>query len=977
VEDLGLQRNSVAHLTVLLMLMAMVGCQGLSTKQSAASSPGNPSANAFSVSGTISPAASGSGVTVTLGGAATATTIANSAGNYSFTGLASGSYTVTVSESGFTFSPPSSPVTVSGANITGVNFTASSTASSGPPQTFSISGTISPAANGAGVAVTIGGAANATTPTDSSGNYSFSGLTNNSYTIRATKSGFSFSPSSSSVTVSGANVTGVNFTASTTTSTGPQPTYSISGTISPAANGPGVAVTIGGAANATTATDSSGNYSFTGLNNNSYTIRATKSGFSFSPSSSSVTVNGANVTGVNFTASTTTSTGPPPTYSISGTISPAASGSGVTVTLGGAASATTTASSAGSYSFTGLANGSYAVTAGKKGFTFSPPSLQVNLSGANVTGENFTAYSGAVVSISPGSAIQSAIDANPAGTTFVLQPGIYRLQSSIMPKDGDSFIGQTACAPPATSCPAIITGGVVIGPSATFDGTNYKVTGQTQQGLRQDTDDCEPGWAGCFYPEDLFFDGVPLQHLYSASLPIISTGQWWFDYTNHVIYFHDSPNGHKVETSVVPTLAGSPAWTGANNVTFQYLTIEEFAAPLAQGAIDPTSAGGGRSNESINWVVENCELLLNHGLGVHINYGIQVLDSYVHNNGEMGIGGGTGSGTVQSGVVLSGNTVSYNNYANVVPAFGAGGIKFGTTLGVVVRGNTVTNNNGAGIHFDVASRSPLIDGNKVTDNIGGSGIVYEISLISALVRNNILQRNGATGSFSGPGWGLQSANSTGVEAYCNLFEIGNLAGENGFVVNSADRGNDPNPPYEYLTSTGNYIHHNTVIWDSGATGFVGYIEGDPTNQPDFFANNTPPDYNTYHLPTLSATHFFYENNDSGSNTAKTFAEYQSAGADVNGTADTNYTSGFPTVAITSPADQSSVPNPVTIAASASDASGISKVEFYVDWGLQATVSSSPYNFDWTGATSGTHTVAAMAYSNAGIRSCYAVTLNQQ
>ena len=121
----------------------------------------------------------------------------------------------------------------------------------------------------------------------------------------------------------------------------------------------------------------------------------------------------------------------------------------------------------------------------------------------------------------------------------------------------------------------------------------------------------------------------------------------------------------------------------------------------------------------------------------------------------------------------------------------------------------------------------------------------------------------------------------------------------------------------------------------------------------------------------------YDNDDNGSNAHKTFAEYQSAGADVNGTADTNYTSGFPTVAIASPADQSSVTSPVTVAATASDPSGISKVEFYVDWSLQATLSSSPYNFDWTAATTGAHTVAAMAYSNAGIRSCYAVTLNEQ
>jgi len=144
-----------------------------------------------------------------------------------------------------------------------------------------------------------------------------------------------------------------------------------------------------------------------------------------------------------------------------------------------------------------------------------------------------------------------------------------------------------------------------------------------------------------------------------------------------------------------------------------------------------------------------------------------------------------------------------------------------------------------------------------------------------------------------------------------------------------------------------------------------------------FANNTPPDYNTFHLPSLTAAHFLYDNNNSQENHAKTFANYQAAGADIHGTADTNYTSGYPTVSITSPADQSSVANPVTVAATASDASGIDKVEFYVDWALQTTVTTEPYSFDWTNGTSGSHTLAAMAYSNAGIRSCYAVTVSEQ
>jgi parallel beta-helix repeat protein len=919
----------------------------------------------YTISGIITSAANGSGATLTLGGASSATTTANSSGAYRFTGLANGSYTITASKSGFTFTPSSLPVTVSEGNVTGENFTASAV----PPTTYTISGTVTSAANGSGTTLTLGGAASATTTANSSGNYSFTGLANGSYTITASKSGFTFTPSSLPVTVSGANVTGANFTASAV----PPTTYTISGTITSAANGSGTTVRLAGAASTTTTANSSGAYSFTGLANGSYTITASKSGFTFTPSSLPVTISGANVTGANFTASAV----PPTTYTISGTITSAANGSGATLTLSGAGTSTT-ASSSGAYSLTGVGNGSYTVTPRKSGFTFSPTSLPVTVSGANVTGMNFAAFGGGVVTIGPGTAVQSVVDSSPAGTTFVFEPGLYRLSSPLSPKNGDSFIGQTACAPPASSCPAILSGSRLIGNLAAYDGTNYKVTGQTQQGVQQYETECDTGQAGCFYPEDLFFDGVPLQHLYSTSLPTILTGQWWFDYANHVIYFHDNPSGHTVETSFVPTVAEVISGPGANNITFQYLTIEEFAAPLQQGGIDPMPLGGTNPHESLNWVVENCELLLNHGIGIHINYGMHALNNYVHNNGQMGIGGGTNSATLQSDVLLSGNTVSYNGYANVDPNFGAGGIKFGDTLGAVVRGNTVTNNGGAGIHFDRDSRSPLIDGNTVTDNIGGSGIVYEVSLVSAVVRNNILQRNGATDAFgNGPGFNLQSADSPGVDAYCNLVEINNLTGENGLVANASNRGNDPNPPFEYLTSTGNYFHHNTVIWDSGAAGKVGYMQSDTTNQPNFFADNTPPDYNTYHQSSLSATDFLYDNNDSGSNTHKTFAEYQAAGADVNGTADTNYTSGFPTVAIASPTDQSSVTTPVTLEATASDASGISKVEFYVDWNLQATVSSTPYNFDWTTATAGAHTVAAMAYSNAGIRSCYAVTLNQQ
>jgi hypothetical protein len=92
--------------------------------------------------------------------------------------------------------------------VTAVNFTATATA-----QTYNISGTISLTAGGSGATVTLSGAASATTTTSSSGSYTFTGLANGIYTVTPSNTGYTFNPTSQNVTISGSNVTGVNFTA--------------------------------------------------------------------------------------------------------------------------------------------------------------------------------------------------------------------------------------------------------------------------------------------------------------------------------------------------------------------------------------------------------------------------------------------------------------------------------------------------------------------------------------------------------------------------------------------------------------------------------------------------------------------------------------------------------------------------------------------------------------------------------------------
>jgi len=91
---------------------------------------GGPVAATYGISGQATLTGSGLlGVTMALSGASSGNAITDASGNYAFTGLDNGSYTITPSKTGFTFSPTSSSQTVSGANITSVNFIATSVAS--------------------------------------------------------------------------------------------------------------------------------------------------------------------------------------------------------------------------------------------------------------------------------------------------------------------------------------------------------------------------------------------------------------------------------------------------------------------------------------------------------------------------------------------------------------------------------------------------------------------------------------------------------------------------------------------------------------------------------------------------------------------------------------------------------------------------------------------------------------------------------
>jgi len=131
-----------------------------------------------------------------------------------------------------------------------------------------------------------------------------------------------------------------------------------------------------------TYTDSDGTYTLVALANGAYTVTPVKYGFTFSPANAAVTIDSANLTGVNFTATQAL-------YSISGKVT--SSGVGVNGVIVSNGTRTATTNSSGDFTLTSVPNGVYTLTAGKVGVTYNPNgwSNPVAVEGANVTTRNF------------------------------------------------------------------------------------------------------------------------------------------------------------------------------------------------------------------------------------------------------------------------------------------------------------------------------------------------------------------------------------------------------------------------------------------------------------------------------------------------------------------------------------------------------------------------------------------------------------
>ena len=303
----------------------------------------------FSISGTITPAVAAAGATVTAVGPVTVAATPDNYGNYSLNGLPSGTYTIAPSKSGSTFTPASQAVTVSGANVTAVNFSAVQICPCSLWNNSVVPGTAS---------------ANDPNPVELG--------------VRFTSD------------VSG-YITGIRFyKGSTNTGTHIGNLWTNAGTLlgtatfnNETATGwqqVSFATPVAIAANTTYVASyhtDAGNYSFDYgyFASASITSRCTQCRMALAlrtafTSTARAHSRPAHTFPTNYYVDVVFTTGQ--NYSISGTIS-GAGGNGATVSLSGASSATVTADASGNYSFSGLANGAYTVTPSNSGFTFTPP----------------------------------------------------------------------------------------------------------------------------------------------------------------------------------------------------------------------------------------------------------------------------------------------------------------------------------------------------------------------------------------------------------------------------------------------------------------------------------------------------------------------------------------------------------------------------------------------------------------------------
>ncbi len=220
---------------------------------------------------------------------------------------------------------------------------------------------------------------------------------------------------------------------------------------------------------------------------------------------------------------------------------------------------------------------------------------------------------------------------------------------------------------------------------------------------------------------------------------------------------------------------------------------------------EPGDWRGAISGLGGDWLVENCNIHDNRTAGIWLEEGDPVVrGNYIHHNDRSGV-----SIRYTQGGLLEDNEIAYNNYRDLWNwGNEAGGGKMWSNNGLVIRGNWSHHNHGPGIWTDHDNINIIYENNLIEDNYA-NGIFHEISY-DAIIRNNVIRRNGFDHAAWMWGGGIMIASSQNVEIYGNTLEDN----YNGIAMTRQNRGSGE---YGEWTLANNYAHNNVII-NSGNTG---------------------------------------------------------------------------------------------------------------------------------------------------------------
>jgi len=246
--------------------------------------------------------------------------------------------------------------------------------------------------------------------------------------------------------------------------------------------------------------------------------------------------------------------------------------------------------------------------------------------------------------------------------------------------------------------------------------------------------------------------------------------------------------------------------------------------------------------------------------------------------------------------------------------------------------------------------APAADHDSHCNNYGMALPTRTVYLASSLTKANLLAAHRARRFYATEDPNAQLVFRTGDNAHV-MGETFNAAGGATLVANLYD------PDGESISTL--------EIWRGQIGGGV------PASPYATYSNQSSA---TITESLTSGTYYYYvhavqaDGHDLWS--APMWITYQSGGGDTTA----------PTTSITAPANGAIVSGTTNVTATASDNVGVTRVEFFLDGGLQSTDTTSPYAWSWntTGASNGAHALTTKAYdaaNNIGTSSAVNVTVS--